>query len=95
MKKITFPYIAFGLGIFLTLVVWQGSAIGADGSTRIPLLTLLVVCEFAFFVTAAGTYIGIRHFKAVQIKPVYAIVTGVCCLMAVRFMILGVELWPL
>lgn len=95
MKTFNFPYIAFGLGLFLTIIVMKGSETGNDGSTLIPLLTLLVISEFAFFVTAAGAFIGIRHIRAVGFKFVYTAITALCLLAAVRFMLLGIELWPL
>ncbi|MDQ7072871.1 MAG: hypothetical protein Q9N32_04390 [Gammaproteobacteria bacterium] len=48
MKTVSFPYIALALGLFLLLVVARGSQITSDGSTSLPLLTLLVVGEFSF-----------------------------------------------
>lgn len=60
MKSYNFPYIALGLGLFLMLVVMKGSEPGNEGNTNLPLLTLLFVSEFAFFVTAIGGYIGIK-----------------------------------
>ena len=95
MKTYKFPYIALGFGLVLMLVVMKGSEAGDDGSTLLPLLTLLVANEFAFFVTAIGGYLGVRHIQSVGIKPVYAIATAACILLAGRFMWLGVGLWPL
>lgn len=95
MKSYNFPYIALSLGLLLMLVVMKGSEIRDDGMTALPVLTMLVISEFAFFVTAAGAYIGIRHSLSTGIKPVYTIITALCILVSVRFLFLGIDLWPL
>ena len=95
MKSSNFPYIASGLGLFLLLVVMKGSEPASDGATALPLLTLLIISEFSFIVTAVGAYIGLKHIRSVGIKPTYMIITVVCILLSVRFMLLGIELWPL
>ena len=95
MKKYNFPYIALGLGLFLMLVVIKGSEIRSDGHTTIPLLSLLAISEFAFFVTAIGVYIGIKHILSVGNKLIYTAVTLFCILLSIRFLMLGIDLWPL
>jgi uncharacterized membrane protein len=95
MKIAVFPYLAVALGILLMLIVIQGSSGGAEGSAAIPLLTLLVISEFAFFVTGIGVYIGIKHFRNVSRKPVYIGATIICALLAAGFLWMGFELWPL
>ncbi|MES9925304.1 MAG: hypothetical protein ABW152_14530 [Candidatus Thiodiazotropha endolucinida] len=59
-----------------------------------PLLTLLAVSEFAFFVTAVGAYYGVMQILAVGIKPLNAVVTLCCILLSIGLMWLGIELWP-
>ena len=95
MKTVNFPYIASILGIVIMLLVMKGSQPGADGSTAIPLLTLLVMSEFAFFVTAFGVFIGVKHLRVTGMQPLYAAVTVFCALLSMRFAWLGFELWPL
>jgi len=95
MKTINFPYIALGLCAFLLLLVFKGSELNNDGTTMLPLLTLLVVSEFSFFVTAIAVYIGAQNIKAMGIKSVYTVVTVLCLLLSIKFMTLGIELWPL
>lgn len=95
MKTIHFPYIALALSLFLLLVVSKGSQLGSDGLTLMPLLTLLVVSEFSFFVTLIGTYIGVKNISSVGIRSVYALSTLLCALLSIRFLILGITLWPL
>jgi hypothetical protein len=95
MKQENFPFIASGLGLFMILLVVKGSEIGEDGSTLIPLLTLLVVCEFAFIVNAIGAYIGIKHTIATEFKALYAVATLLCALLAIFFAWMGILLWPI
>ena len=95
MKTVNLPYIALGLGLLLILVVTKGSETGSDGATALPLLTLLIISEFAFFITAAGVIFGVKHICSVGIKPVYTITIILCALLSVRFMLLGIDLWPL
>ncbi|MDC9724956.1 MAG: hypothetical protein PSN44_03415 [Gammaproteobacteria bacterium] len=95
MKTINFPYIALGLSAFLLLVVMRGSVLNSEGVTSLPLLTLLVISEFSFFVTAIGVYIGAHNIKAAGIKSVYTVVTLLCLVLSIQFMLLGIKLWPL
>jgi hypothetical protein len=94
MKKHTFPYIALGLGALLMLLVMVGSQVREEGATTIPLLTLLIASEFAFFVTAIGAYLGIKHLSEAGMKPFYAVVTALCGLSSLWFLWMGIQLWP-
>jgi len=95
MKTINFPYIAAGLGLMLMLLVTKGKVLGSDGETLLPLLTLLVVSEFCFIVNTIGVYIGIKQIKAIGFQALYTVTTLLCALLAVRFLFIGVALWPL
>jgi uncharacterized membrane protein YfcA len=95
MKSHNFPYIAFFLSLMLMPVVIIGAKTGADGASLVPLLTLLVMSEVAFIVTAIGAYIGIRYRHSVARKHVYMAVTVACALLSVWFMFIGISLWPL
>ena len=95
MKTTQFPYIAAVLGSVIMLIVLKGSQAGSDGSSAIPLLTLLVMNEFAFFVTAFAVYIGVKQLRASGWQTLYGIVTVFCALLFLRFAWLGIELWPL
>ncbi|MBT2971298.1 MAG: hypothetical protein B6D72_09110 [gamma proteobacterium symbiont of Ctena orbiculata] len=94
MNKKNFPFVALSLGLLTMLVVMKGVQTRADGSTSIPLLTLLVVSEFAFFVTAIGGYLGIRQIRASGMRPLYTGITLFCILLSVGFLLLGIRLWP-
>ena len=99
MKTINFPYLALGLGLLLLLIVTKGSEIDSDGATVLPLLTLLIINECAFFLTAAGAFIGIKQIKSIgykiSIKSLYMLTTVLCILLTVQFLLLGIKLWPL
>jgi hypothetical protein len=94
MKKHDFPFVALALGAFLMLLVMVGGQVREEGVTTIPLLTLLIVSEFAFFVTAIGGYLGIRHILEAGIKPFYTVVTVLCGLSSLWFLWMGIQLWP-
>ena len=99
MKTINFPYLALALGLLLLLIVTRGSETDAEGFTALPLLTLLIVNECAFFLTAAGTFIGLKHLYSSEFKfrknPLYFMTTVICILLTIQFTLLGIELWPL
>ena len=94
MKKDDFPYIAAILGLVLTAIVYRGSGLRDDGRTLIPLLTLLLITEFGAIVTTIGAYIGGKHFFASRKISGHTVVTILCVVLFVRFVISGFRLWP-
>ena len=99
MKTYNFPYLALALGLFLLLIVTRGSELDANGITALPLLTLLIINECAFFLTAAGIFIGLKQLKMTGFKltqnPLYTMTVTLCILLAIQFTLLGINLWPL
>ena len=99
MKTINFPYLALALGLFLLMVITRGSETGSDGETALPLLTLLIINECAFILSAAGTFIGVKYLKSIDFKFsqnfLYTITTVLCILLTIQFTLLGFKLWPL
>lgn len=95
MKNKYFPYIALALSTFLLPVVIMGSQPGDDGYTKIPLLTLLIVSEFSFFVNAIGVYIGLKQSFSDGFTIMYTAAFAMCALLSVWFMYRGIGLWPL
>ena len=99
MKTINFPYLALALGLFLLMVVTRGSQTDSESITALPLLTLLIVNECAFFLTLAGTIIGLKYLRSINfkfsLKPLYTITTVLCILLTIQFILLGIKLWPL
>ncbi len=99
MKTINFPYLSLALGLLLLMLITRGSETGVDGTTMLPLLTLLIINECAFFLSAAGSFIGIRYLSSIDfklsLKPLYSITTVLCILLTIQFTLLGIKLWPL
>ncbi len=99
MKTVNFPYLALALGLLLLLIVIKGSEITSDGTTALPLLTLLIINECAFLLNAVAAFIGIRYLQSIRynfsLKPLYTMTTILCALLTVQFTLLGIKLWPL
>lgn len=103
MKTVSFPYIALALGLLLMLVVLKGSETVTDTlgdeTTVLPLLTLLIINECAFLLTAVGAFIGLRYIRSINyqfsLKPLYTMTTLLCILLTIQFTLLGISLWPL
>lgn len=95
MSKYNFPYVALAMGIFFMLVVTIGGQVGEGDSTKLPLLTLLVVSEFAFFLCAIGAYLSLRRILDLGFSLMHALVGMSCVVLVVRFLMLGIAFWPL
>ena len=99
MKIYKFPYIALALGLLLSLLISKGSQNDANGETLLPLLTLLIINECAFFITAAGAFIGVKQILSADFNPdsktLYGITIALCVLLSIQFLLLGFKLWPL
>lgn len=94
MKKIHFPYLATALGITFLPIIILGNTVGEDGVRAVPLLSLLIMNEFAFFAAAGGIFIGVQHVKAAGSTPVYMLAILCCVALLAAFTVLGIELWP-
>jgi heme/copper-type cytochrome/quinol oxidase subunit 3 len=94
MSKQNYPFIAAGVGLLLLLIVLKGSEPRADGTTTLPLFTLLAISEVAFFATAIGAYLGIRRMRAGGTRVTYALIVLSCVMLAVGSLLAGIMLWP-
>ncbi len=94
MTRENFPYIAAVLGLVLTIIVFKGSEPRDDGSTLLPLLTLLLVSEFGAIVTAIGSYLGGKHYLSTREISGFTAVTILCAVLCVQFVVRGFSLWP-
>ncbi|MDQ6955594.1 MAG: hypothetical protein Q9M21_00210 [Mariprofundaceae bacterium] len=95
MQKIHFPYLALALGLIFMFIIHMGSEINAEHITRIPILSLLIMNEFAFFMAASATYIGIKHMQSIGWSTSYTFIVAGCAVLTLRFIYLGIQLWPL
>jgi hypothetical protein len=92
--KLSFPWLALGLGLTIAVILVASGAVDPASEPALPLLTLLVMAEFAFFVTAIGAVQGIRMGLAQGFGFIlYTVIAG-CSLLAVGFLWLGLSLWP-
>jgi len=94
MQKIHLPYLTLPLGLLFILIITLGSEVNAAGITRIPLLSMLIMNEFAFFLSASATYIGIKHIQNTGFQTVYGVVSIFCFVLILSFIFLGLKLWP-
>lgn len=95
MGKQNFPYVALFLGMMFMLAVTFGGQINeATNNTRLPLLTLLVISEFAFFLTAIAAFISIKQMYVVGFNVKMAVVSILCVISAITFLIKGISFWP-
>jgi uncharacterized membrane protein len=88
MQTRQFPFIALGFGIVL-------GGVSVAGATMLPLLTRLIVAEFAFFVTAIGAFIAFREIRDHGMQPSNLFTGIACAALTVLFMLRGIALWPL
>jgi len=94
-KLLKLPFLAFGLGLFFILIIVIGLSTTPQGETVLPMLTVLFLCEFAFFMTAAGAYVGLSNAREVGFKTWNAVISLLCLFLAIGLILLGVDLWAL
>lgn len=90
-----FPYVALFLGItFMVILTFGGKVDEVTNDTRLPLLMLLLICEFAFFLTAIAAFMTIKQMLALGYNSKMIIVTVLCVLSAIVFFVKGLSFWP-
>ena len=92
--KWPFAWLALGVGLLLALVLLQTGAMGPEAGRSLPLLTLLIITEFGFFLTVIGAATGIRRLMAGGFNLTLFIALVGCGLLAAGFLWLGLQLWP-
>lgn len=94
MKTQAFPWIALSLGLLVAVTLLGGGALRPADEYALPLLTLMIVNEFGFFLTAIGAGIGIHSLSKQGIRVSLLVTTLACCVLAAGFLYLGFRLWP-
>jgi len=94
MNKANFPFIALAIGLFLMGVLFKTGATDPDADLVLPLLTVLIISEFGFIVMAVAVYSGIKTLAKNGFDIVIAVVTLVCGMLGVEFMLTGIQHWP-
>lgn len=92
--KFPFYWLSVGIGLIILLLLLQTGALGAEADMRLPLLTMLIVNEFGFFVTAIGMVLAGLSIKREGVA-LPKVLTGLGNgLLAIAFVLLGIKLWP-
>jgi hypothetical protein len=94
MNKANFPFIAFGLGLFLMGVLTLTGARDPGAELVLPLLTVLIISEFGFLVMAAAVFLGGQILVKNGFDIVLAIAILLCGMLGVEFMLIGIAHWP-
>ena len=90
--KISFPWLASGIGLVLVMVLIKGGAL-AEEERALPLLTLLFISEFGFMLTAAGGYVAAKSLLQADKNWRTFLLTLACISLAIAFFTLGILLW--
>ncbi|MEM7467624.1 MAG: hypothetical protein AAF387_12185 [Pseudomonadota bacterium] len=93
MNKEHYPIALAALGTALMMFVIAGAKIAPDGHTKVPLLALLAICEFAFFSSLVGAYLGYRQYQVSKAGPLLGAIVA-CGFLALLFLMKGLALWP-
>jgi hypothetical protein len=94
MNKANFPFIALAIGLFLMGVLFKTGAIDPDTELVLPLLTVLVISEFGFIIMATAVFFGLQTMARSGFDIVLSVVTLLCGMLGVEFMLTGLEHWP-
>ena len=94
MTRKNFPLIALALGLFLMGILYRSGATDPDMELVLPLLTVLIISEFGFIVSAIAVFFGGQTLVKNGFDIVLAVVTLVCGMLAVEFMFIGIAHWP-
>jgi small neutral amino acid transporter SnatA (MarC family) len=94
MTKANFPFVALALGLFLMGVLFKTGATQPGTEPVLPLLTVLIISEFGFILMAIAVFLGAQTLVQNGLEIVTAVVTLVCGMLAVEFMMIGLRHWP-
>jgi hypothetical protein len=94
MGKLNFPWLALVLGLLVAAGLLASGGLSPGADYDLPLLTMLIVNEFGFFVTAIGAGVGINMLLKDDAQPPLLMVTIACAVMAAGFLYLAIKLWP-
>ncbi len=94
MNNMPFAWLGLGTGLLVMLGLLVSGAAGPAEHFRLPVLTLLIINEFGFFVTAIGAGTGIRRMLAQGSSSSMLLSVAGCVVLALGFVWLGIQLWP-
>ena len=94
MNNFSFPWLALGLALLVGGGLFTAGAFAPDAAYRLPLLTMLVLAEFGFFVSAIGAGLGIKSLRDQGMNASLLGVSIADALFALLFLYLGIRMWP-
>lgn len=94
MNKSNFPFIALALGLLLMGILYKTGAADSGAELVLPLLTVLIISEFGFIVMSIAVFFGGQTLLRQGFDLVTAIVTMLCGMLAVEFLMVGLAHWP-
>jgi len=94
MGKLTFPWMAMGMGLLVAIGLVASGALSPEANYKLPLLTMMIVNEFGFFVTAIGAGVGINSLLKDGKQSSLLMVVVCCAVMSAGFLYLAIKLWP-
>jgi hypothetical protein len=92
--RFSFPWLALGLGLVIAMVLVSAGAVGPESGRSLPLLTLLMVAEFGFFLNAIGAGLAIRQMLQHGLNAGVILSASGCAVLAAGFAWVGLQLWP-
>jgi hypothetical protein len=92
--KLPFSWVALGVGLLIALLLLKTGALAPEAARSLPLLTLLMVAEFGFFLTAIGAGVAIRQMVSQGFDAALSVALSGCTALAGGFLWLGLRLWP-
>ena len=95
MNRQNYPFIALALSVPLLALLFFGAESGPDGSTRLPLLTLLAVSEFGAIANAIAAWLSIAALIKGQFEPRRAAAAVAAFMFAGLFTWYLIRFWPL
>jgi hypothetical protein len=94
LNKLPFSWLALGMGLLVAFGLLGSGALGPAEGYQLPLLTLLIVNEFGFFLTAIGAGVGINRMLVQGAGGGLLLSVAGCAVLALGFLWLGIRLWP-
>ena len=94
MTKANFPFVALAIGLFLMGVLYKTGATQPGAELVLPLLTVLIISEFGFILMAIAVFLGGQTLVQNGFEIITAVVTLVCGMLGVEFMLIGLNHWP-
>jgi hypothetical protein len=91
--KFSFPWAAAGIGLIFAIVLLRVDPFASGGTSALPPLTLLFICEFACLVTGAGGFIAGRSYVQGARSWTNLLLTIACCALSLAFLSIGILLW--